>query len=166
VVYAVQKVLPYIEHTHFVIETDHIALKNMLTMEEPSGRVRRWSMRLMGLNCTITYKRGPTNLVADALSRASCVLGDSEKDRIVDELLPIEDESGQIMLKFNPELSFSEPHYTCNKCVKVPKVPSTRMPQGPRKPIITSHFTAIRDVRDLPSNNDEWAEPLLCLSLN
>jgi hypothetical protein len=158
VVYAVQKFLPYIEHTHFVIQTDHIALKNMLSMEEPSGRDRKWSMRLMGLDCTITYKRSPTNLVADALSRAPCGIGDGERDRIVDELLPIEDESGQFKLEFNPELSFSEPHHSCDKCVKVPKVPSTLMPQGPRRPIIISHFTTIREVRDLPANNDDWAE--------
>jgi hypothetical protein len=44
VVHCVKKFLHYLEYSSFVIETDHAALKNMLTMDEPSGRVRRWCM--------------------------------------------------------------------------------------------------------------------------
>jgi hypothetical protein len=99
---------------------------NLLSMEEPSGRVRRWAMRLMGLDCTVVYKRGPTNLVADALSRAPCTTENSDEESLsellIDDILPVEDDgSGQCRLTFDPSLEFTTEHHTCQKRVKPPK---------------------------------------------
>jgi hypothetical protein len=162
VVFAIQKFLPYIEHTHFTLETDHIALKYMLSMEEPSGRVRRWAMRLMGLDCTVVYKRGPTNLVADALSRAPCAVNtekESDSELMIDDRLPVEDDgSGECRLTFDPTPEYTAEHHTCQKCVRPPKKESIRMPQGPRLPVMNSYHTSIRDPRDLPITGNEWSD--------
>jgi hypothetical protein len=88
----------------------------MLTMDEPSGRVRRWSMRLMGLNCVICHRRGKQNLVADALSQSPVESNVVElRERLVDDLLPIEDPP------FEPRLSFAAeevppPGHMCTRC--------------------------------------------------
>jgi hypothetical protein len=66
-VWAVKKFLPYVEYSHFTIESDHKSLKSMLHSEGQNGRVLRWSMRLSGLDCEVKYRRGTCNLVADAL---------------------------------------------------------------------------------------------------
>jgi hypothetical protein len=72
--------------------------------------------------------------------------------------LPLDDGSGQVRLEFNPELTFLEPNHKCDRCGKFPEVASVRMPQGPMRPVVCSHFTTVRDPRDLPSNDYEWAE--------
>jgi hypothetical protein len=58
VVYAVQKFKQYIEHSHVTIETDHAAIKYMLNQEYPSSRIKRWTMRLQGVDCTIKHRSG------------------------------------------------------------------------------------------------------------
>ncbi|KAF4527386.1 hypothetical protein B566_EDAN015956, partial [Ephemera danica] len=78
VIFAIQKFYAYIEHTHFTIETDHIALRNMMTMPEPSARVQMWAIRIMAIDCTVVHWKGSTNYVADALSRAPCPLSHQE----------------------------------------------------------------------------------------
>jgi hypothetical protein len=95
VVWGVQRFQHYLEMSHFVIETDHESLKTMLTSEWPTGRVKRWALRLMGLDCQIQYRRGKLNTLADCLSRAP--VPEAPRDdaqtpaRWVNELLPIED---------------------------------------------------------------------------
>jgi hypothetical protein len=73
-------------------------------------------MRLMGLNCAIRHRRGKQNLVADALSRAPVQSNVAVlRERLVDDLLPIEDPP------FEPRLSFaiedvSTPEHMCTRC--------------------------------------------------
>jgi hypothetical protein len=116
VVHCVKEFLPYVEYANFVVETDHAALKSILTMEEPSGRVRLWTMRLMGMNCTIPHRRGRQNAVADALSRAALQANLAEvPERLVDELLPIEDPPMQQHLIFDQEELPARQH-ACSRC--------------------------------------------------
>ena len=156
VVSAVQKFLPYIEHSHFTIETDHVALKNMLTMEEPSGRVRRWAMRLMGLDCTVVYRRGPTNLVADALSRAPQGADTETVERVVDDILPIQDLPEGSRLKFHTDLVYHQPTHTCKRCCPTPKQPC-RIPRGPKIPQqqLISMCVFVEQER-IPTLSSEW----------
>ena len=60
----------YLAHKSFEIITDHRALAFIKTMRLPSSpRLTRMSLYLQGYKFTITYKPGPQNTAADALSR-------------------------------------------------------------------------------------------------
>lgn len=54
----------------FTVYTDHSALKWFLSLNNPTGRLARWSMRLSSFNCIIKHKKGSDNVIPDALSRA------------------------------------------------------------------------------------------------
>ena len=47
VVWSTLTLRPYLEGSHFKVRTDHNALKWMLTLNDPSGRLMRWRLRLM-----------------------------------------------------------------------------------------------------------------------
>lgn len=68
-VWSVKKFRPYIEGYKFIAVTDHQALKWLMSMEKPSGRLARWIMELQQHQFEIKYRKGALNKVADALSR-------------------------------------------------------------------------------------------------
>jgi len=76
VLFGVQKFRQYIELTHFVVETDHIALKWLRNIKEPAGRLAKWFMILQEFNFTVRYKPGASSCIktADALSRTEEIL--------------------------------------------------------------------------------------------
>lgn len=49
--------------------TDHQALKWLMNLKEPSGRLARWILELQQYEFEIRYRKGALNKVADALSR-------------------------------------------------------------------------------------------------
>lgn len=167
VIWATQKFIQYIEYSHFTVETDHRSLRTMMTLEEPSGRARRWFMRLMGLDCTISYRRGVCNIPADALSRAPCTSEEPPRPiRLVDELLPIADPPTEFRLQFapvDPELEAATPLHQCKKCTETPKDPETglRMPRGPRVPKDNVSSDTVRRIicepANMPASNAEWS---------
>lgn len=53
----------------FVIYTDHSALKWFLNINNPTGRLARWGVRLSTFDCEIRHRRGSDNVVPDSLSR-------------------------------------------------------------------------------------------------
>lgn len=53
----------------FTIYTDHSALQWFLNLDNPSGRLARWSIRLSMFNFDIKHKKGKDNVIPDALSR-------------------------------------------------------------------------------------------------
>ena len=59
----------YLKGACFIIETDHKALEFIQTMKRGSPKLMRWAALLQEHNCTLTYRPGTTNAVADALSR-------------------------------------------------------------------------------------------------
>ena len=69
VVWSVLYLRPYIEGTHFKVRTDHEALKWLMTLTDPSGRLTRWRLRLAEFDYEITYRPGRVHQVPDALSR-------------------------------------------------------------------------------------------------
>ena len=72
VLYAVKKFSQHLKLNHFVIETDHVAIKNLITLAEPSNRVSHWVKQLTDLNCTITSRKDPTKHAVNTLSEALC----------------------------------------------------------------------------------------------
>ena len=71
VVWSVLYLRPYIEGTHFKIRTDHEALRWLMTLTDPSGRLTRWRLRLSEFDYEVTYRPGRVHQVPDALSRIS-----------------------------------------------------------------------------------------------
>ena len=69
VVWSVLYLRPYIEGTHFKVRTDYEALKWLMTLTDPSGRLTRWRLRLAEFDYEITYRPGRVHQVPDALSR-------------------------------------------------------------------------------------------------
>ena len=69
VVWALQTLRPYLQGTSFVVHSDHSALRWLMEIVEPSGRLMRWRLRLSEFDFRIEYKKGTLNAQADALSR-------------------------------------------------------------------------------------------------
>ena len=59
----------YVEGYHFELQTDHAALKEILSTAEPRGRIARWIDKLQHYDYTITHRPGKELKVVDALSR-------------------------------------------------------------------------------------------------
>lgn len=60
----------YVENgQRFIVYTDHAALKWFLKLNNPTGRLARWGVRLSAYNFEIRHRRGSDNVVPDFLSR-------------------------------------------------------------------------------------------------
>lgn len=68
VVYAVKHYSCFLIGTHFTIITDHLPLKYLFNIRDPSSRLAKWGMLLMEYDFSIEYKPGKTN-PADSLTR-------------------------------------------------------------------------------------------------
>ena len=53
----------------FLVQTDHHALKWLMSFKQPEGQVARWLERLQEYNLDIENRSGKTHVSADALSR-------------------------------------------------------------------------------------------------
>ena len=58
VVWAVTILRPYTEGQKFVVRTDHDKLRWQLTLNDPSGRLMRWRLRLSEFDFEIQYRPG------------------------------------------------------------------------------------------------------------
>ena len=65
VVWAVLFLRPYLERVHFVIRSGQVALRWLLDLKNPSGRLERWGLRLEEFNFEILYRLGIKNSLAD-----------------------------------------------------------------------------------------------------
>lgn len=54
----------------FTVFTDHSSLKWFLNINNPTGRLARWGVRLSAYNFEIKHRKGSENVVPDSLSRA------------------------------------------------------------------------------------------------
>jgi len=69
VISALEKWEHYLLGVPFKLESDHRSLEHVKTSKDPSKRVERWLSALSRFNFDIVYRPGPTNAVADSLSR-------------------------------------------------------------------------------------------------
>lgn len=62
----------------FTVFTDHSSLKWFLNLNNPTGRLARWGVRLSAYNFEIRHRKGADNVVPDSLSRSVpvCTIND------------------------------------------------------------------------------------------
>ncbi|CAM9196294.1 unnamed protein product, partial [Heterosigma akashiwo] len=91
----------------FILETDHSALKQLLTTRDPAGRMCRWMLKLQELDADICHKKGEENVPADFMSRMGAnsnepppqtltmlgIFGKNGKDLDVDKIREAYDEA-------------------------------------------------------------------------
>ncbi|CAM4680946.1 unnamed protein product [Lepidochelys kempii] len=68
IVYALEKLRPYVWGRRFHLQTDRGALKWLHTVKENNKKLLRWSLALQDFDFDIQYISGASNKVADALS--------------------------------------------------------------------------------------------------
>ncbi|CAM4683658.1 unnamed protein product [Lepidochelys kempii] len=69
IVYALEKLRPYVWGQHFHLQTDHAALEWLHTTMGNNKKLIRWSLALQDFDFDIQHISGASNKVADALSR-------------------------------------------------------------------------------------------------
>ncbi len=69
VVWSIEELRHYLQGHKFLIRTDHLALKYLMTTKDLQGRLARWALKIMEYDFDIDYIKGKDNKVADALSR-------------------------------------------------------------------------------------------------
>ena len=69
VVYALQKLRPYLLGAEFTVYTDHKPLKSLFTKEMANTKIQRWAVLLAEYGAKIEYRQGRNNIRADMLSR-------------------------------------------------------------------------------------------------
>ncbi|XP_044757871.1 uncharacterized protein LOC123316026 [Coccinella septempunctata] len=74
VVWAIQKLRPYIEGVPFTVVTDHHCLKWLLNLKDPTGRLGRWSIKLQMYDFKVQHRSGREMALPDMLSRTMPVL--------------------------------------------------------------------------------------------
>lgn len=70
VLWAIEKLRPYIEGERFTVITDHHSLVWLQNLKEPTGRLARWAVRLQQYDFEIIHRRGKDHVVPDCLSRS------------------------------------------------------------------------------------------------
>jgi len=70
----------YLLGKHFVVRTDHQALKWLFSLSEPRGRLARWLETLAEFDFDILHRPGRDHGNADSLSRKAARLVDSSSD--------------------------------------------------------------------------------------
>ena len=85
------KCRPYLHGSKFTIITDHAALKWLLTLTNPNGRLARWNLKLLEYDFEEVTRPGRLHSLPDALSRLPT------RDDVtisIQKLQPIEDRAG------------------------------------------------------------------------
>jgi Reverse transcriptase (RNA-dependent DNA polymerase)./Integrase core domain. len=70
VLWAIEKLRPYIEGSKFTVVTDHYSLVWLNNLQSPTGRLARWAIRLQQYDYDIVHRKGKEHVVPDALSRS------------------------------------------------------------------------------------------------
>lgn len=85
IIWAVKHFRPYLYGKTFEIITDHKPLQWLMNLKEPNSKLVRWKLKLEEYDYTVKYKKGITNLNADALSRIEINNSNSSDTEIENE---------------------------------------------------------------------------------
>ena len=91
VIYALQKLRPYLHGADFVIYTDHKPLKSLFLQEQKNTRIQRWAVLLAEYGAPIEYRKGSNNIRADMLSRIHQDPGDASAEGVISALEEMEE---------------------------------------------------------------------------
>lgn len=70
VLWAIEKLRPYVEGSKFTVVTDHYSLVWLNRLQSPAGRLARWAVKLQQYDYEIIHRKGREHVVPDALSRS------------------------------------------------------------------------------------------------
>ena len=91
VIYALKKCEPLLQGRRFYLFTDHQALVWLFTGGHTSPMLLRWIDFLMSLDYVVIYWKGVINVIADAMSRKSCLNHFHLYSKVHEDLLPIDE---------------------------------------------------------------------------
>ena len=106
VLWAIKTFRVYLYGKHFKLITDHSALKWLMSIKDPNGKLARWAILLQTFDFEIVHRAGKKHANVDALSRINNVKIVEEKyddDSKEKDLDPYEDE---ILLHYLKEGKF------------------------------------------------------------
>ena len=69
IIFAVEKLRPYLEYAEYEIVTDHKAVSDLTANFKIGSKLARWAQYLSSKNCVIKYLKGSANALADYFSR-------------------------------------------------------------------------------------------------
>ena len=84
IIYAIEKLRPYLYGAPFKIFCDHKPLKSLFTKQMANTRIQRWSVLLSEFGANICYHKGKLNVRADFLSRMPVSAAKTEYVGIID----------------------------------------------------------------------------------
>lgn len=82
VLFAIEKLRPYIEGTKFTVITDHFALKWLHNLKDPCGRLARLALRLQQYDFDVVHRQGKDHIVPDVLSRVVPEINSIDDDNV------------------------------------------------------------------------------------
>jgi hypothetical protein len=74
-VFAINKLRPYLLGAKFTAYTDHKPLRSLFTKDFQSTKIQRWAVLLDKYGVSIEYIKGKNNVKADMLSRLTNAMG-------------------------------------------------------------------------------------------
>ena len=89
VVWAVELFKTMLMGKFFLLETDHQALRSILTTKNPEGRLARWIIKLQEMDFEIAFRPGARNKNTDFMSREWAPVEEWEDDVPIPGAIPL-----------------------------------------------------------------------------